>query len=70
MIENTISCTCKDTTCKLHPSNHKLGCDPCIQKNLKAGEIPGCFFHLVKDDLSDVTDFTMEGFSKFYLENK
>lgn len=69
-MENNLTCTCKDSTCKLHPSNHKLGCDPCIQKNLKAGEIPSCFFHLFKDDLSQVKDFTIEGFVKFYLNAK
>ncbi|MDF2884859.1 MAG: hypothetical protein K0R54_5429 [Clostridiaceae bacterium] len=70
MMDNTISCSCTDTNCKLHPSNHNLGCDPCIKKNLKAGEIPGCFFHLVKDDLSQVRDFTIGGVAKLYMENK
>lgn len=26
-------CTCKDLNCKLHPSNHPKGCDPCIKMN-------------------------------------
>ncbi|MDF3004802.1 MAG: hypothetical protein K0S22_1274 [Oscillospiraceae bacterium] len=63
-------CTCQDTDCKLNPCNHSLGCDPCVRKNLKAGEIPGCFFHLIKDDLSQLDDFTLEGFVQFYLQNK
>lgn len=40
-------CTCKDTDCPLHPSNHDKGCSLCIAKNLKLGEIPNCFFNLV-----------------------
>ncbi|WHH59855.1 DUF6485 family protein [Petroclostridium sp. X23] len=63
-------CTCKDTNCKLHPFNHNLGCDPCIRKNLNAGEIPSCFFHLIDDDISHLSEFTIESFVKFYLENK
>lgn len=62
-------CTCRDTKCKLHPSNHAHGCDLCIQKNLKAHEIPGCFFHLVQDDLSGLDEFTIESFVKLYLEH-
>ena len=37
-------CTCADTKCPFHPSNHNKGCAPCIAKNLKEGEIPTCFF--------------------------
>ncbi len=37
-------CTCTATTCPNHPSNHDMGCTPCIEKNLKNHEIPGCFF--------------------------
>lgn len=63
-------CTCKDTTCKLNPENHNLGCDPCIQKNIKAGEIPSCFFHLIDEDISHLKEFTIESFVKFYLSKK
>ena len=38
-------CTCTDTKCPCHPSNHDKGCTLCIAKNLKAREIPSCFFH-------------------------
>ena len=38
-------CTCTDLTCPLHPTNHDLGCDLCIQKNLHEKEIPSCFFN-------------------------
>lgn len=43
---NTIPefCTCSDLKCPNHPANHKAGCTLCIEKNLKAGEIPTCFF--------------------------
>ena len=36
-------CTCTDTKCPFHPSNHDMGCTPCIAKNLKEREIPTCF---------------------------
>ena len=36
-------CTCKDTACRFHPVNHNEGCTPCIEANLKGGEIPSCF---------------------------
>ncbi|KAF5078505.1 DUF6485 family protein [Oscillibacter valericigenes] len=61
-------CTCRDIECKLNPINHDQGCDLCVQKNLKQGEIPGCFFHLVKDDLSGIEDFSINGFVKLYLK--
>ncbi len=38
-------CTCADTACPNHPASHGMGCTPCILKNLKAKEIPSCFFH-------------------------
>ncbi len=41
-------CTCGDLECPLHPTNHELGCAPCISKNLKQGEIPNCFFNKVE----------------------
>ncbi|MFR3729349.1 DUF6485 family protein [Lacrimispora sp.] len=63
-------CTCTETTCQLNPCNHDLGCDPCIRKNLNKGEIPGCFFHLIDDDTSQLHDFTIEGFVKFYMDTK
>ncbi|MCR4831136.1 MAG: DUF6485 family protein [Pseudobutyrivibrio sp.] len=50
--ENTIPafCTCTDTACPCHPSNHDKGCTPCIAKNLGQGEIPSCFFHNIKEE--------------------
>ncbi|MDF2543050.1 MAG: hypothetical protein K0S47_2768 [Herbinix sp.] len=58
-------CTCSARDCKFHPVNHESGCDLCIQKNLKAGEIPGCFFRLVSEDLSELNEFTIESFADF-----
>ena len=62
-------CNCPELSCKLHPSNHAQGCDPCIQKNLKAGEIPSCFFRMVHDDISQWNDFSVDGFAQFYAEH-
>lgn len=59
-------CTCPETGCKNHPQNHERGCDPCIIKNLKNGEIPSCFFQKVHDDISAWDDFTIKGFVEFY----
>ena len=40
-------CTCADYSCPLNPANHDKGCDLCIQKCLKLGEIPSCFFNAI-----------------------
>ncbi len=40
-------CTCTDTKCPFHPTNHTHGCTPCIAKNLREGEIPSCFFNAI-----------------------
>ncbi|MEG0377515.1 MAG: DUF6485 family protein [Eubacterium sp.] len=71
MVMTNHFCTCKDTNCTLHPANnHDLGCDPCIHKNLKAGEIPSCFFHLIDEDISQLSEFTLESFAQFYLKKE
>ncbi|SNY05917.1 hypothetical protein SAMN06265827_101175 [Orenia metallireducens] len=62
-------CNCRDLDCKNHPKNHSKGCDPCIKKNLKANEIPACFFRLVSEDLSELKGYKLGDFAKFYLEN-
>ena len=31
-------CTCQNTACRCHPSNHDQGCDLCIQKELRKGD--------------------------------
>jgi hypothetical protein len=66
-------CTCDDLTCVLNPNNPNsniIGCDPCIRKNLKAREIPSCFYLLVNEDMTGVEDFTIDGFVEFYLKSK
>lgn len=60
-------CTCKDTDCPLHPSNHDKGCSLCIAKNLKLGEIPNCFFNLV-DKEHKSTDYKFADFAKLVLD--
>jgi hypothetical protein len=62
-------CTCNDTSCPLHPSNHKQGCDPCIGKNLEADEIPSCFFNSVHPDISDLKSFKTGDFVEHYLKH-
>jgi hypothetical protein len=63
-------CTCKDISCRLHPSNHQQGCDPCIQKNLGADEIPSCFFNSVDPDVSNLKGFNTGDFVKHYLKHR
>ena len=47
-MENPVHfCTCTDTACPYHPTNHNQGCTPCIAKNLREREIPTCFFKSV-----------------------
>lgn len=62
-------CTCEDTSCDLHPMNHELGCDLCIQKNLQLDEIPSCFFKNIHKDLSDLETFKTKNFVEFYLKH-
>ena len=63
-------CTCRDFSCQLNPHNHSEGCDLCIKKNLKAKEIPSCFFRSVNGDISKLKEFTFESFVNFFTENK
>jgi hypothetical protein len=70
MESNKHFCTCPDLDCPLHPGNHEEGCDPCIQKNLAAGEIPSCFFAAVHEDLTENEDFTMGGFAAYYNKHR
>lgn len=66
---NAHFCSCTDLKCPCHPANHNKGCDPCVQLNLKQGEIPSCFFRKAHPDISGLKEFTMESFVKFYLEH-
>ncbi len=63
-------CTCSDTDCPNHPTNHDLGCDLCIKKCLKHKEIPSCFFKDINTDTSNVKDYTYQGFCDFYRTSK
>lgn len=40
-------CTCLDKNCPNHPENSEMGCTLCVEKNLKSGEVPACFFKSV-----------------------
>ena len=62
-------CSCTDTKCPAHPINHENGCDPCIVKNLKQGEIPACFWHNVTNGVIGTSDYSAGNFAKFYLDN-
>ncbi|MBS1369598.1 MAG: hypothetical protein HPZ91_06535 [Lentisphaeria bacterium] len=59
-------CTCRYLDCTLHPTKHDKGCAPCIAKNLKAKEMPGCFFNLLPGAESRTAD-TFEEFAKQVL---
>ena len=60
-------CTCTDTSCPFHPTNHDKGCAPCIAKNLKYDEIPTCFFKKADPDYKG-PGYTVEDFAKLVLE--
>lgn len=61
-------CTCQNTACRCHPSNHDQGCDLCIQKELRKGEIPSCFFNLVIRPGETVKDCTLAAFARRVLK--
>jgi hypothetical protein len=63
-------CTCNSTKCQKHPAIQNGGCDLCIKKNLEQGEIPACFWINVSNGVKGSTDYSVENFVKFYLDNK
>ena len=63
-------CTCTDTKCPNNPCNHNKGCDTCIQKILELGEIPACIWNNARNDITGTSEWSMEKFSKFYLERR
>ena len=63
-------CNCPDTACPLHPVAHSEGCDPCIEKNLKKGAMPTCFFLWVSPDIGELTEYSIDSFVNFYLKHK
>lgn len=60
-------CTCRDTKCPLHPTNHDKGCSPCISKNLRLREAPNCYFNLI-GDTQDRDSYYIEDFARAVLE--
>jgi hypothetical protein len=63
-------CTCTAVQCPNHPSNQDKGCDPCIQKNLKLGEISACFWSNISNGVIGNTDYSVEKFIQFYFDHK
>jgi len=62
-------CTCHVLACPEHPNNHNEGCDPCIRKNLKLGEVPACFW-LNLSQVKGETEWSAENFAKFVVEER
>lgn len=56
-------CTCTDLKCPMHPTNHDKGCSPCINNNLKTGEIPSCFFKAVEGENKHVGEYYYRDFA-------
>jgi len=66
-------CTCTDLECSLNPNSsgcRHRNCDRCVKKNLKAGEIPNCFFKAVHEDISGTTDMTHQGFADWVIAHR
>ena len=59
-------CTCKDLECPFHPTNHDKGCSLCIEKNLRLGEVPSCFFNKV-GGTEGKKSFTFKDFAEAVL---
>lgn len=62
-------CSCTDTKCPNHPTNHDKGCSLCVAKCLRQGEIPGCFFNVVDPTKEKRTGYTYEAFAKAVLSD-
>lgn len=66
-------CTCADHACARNPHNPKnwsKGCDLCIQKCLRHGEIPSCFFNAVGGGKKPEGGYTYRGFAEFVLQEQ
>ena len=68
MHEKPTFCNCGDKNCPHNPINHDKGCTPCIEKNLKAGEIPSCFFNMVGKKSGD--GYSYEDFASHVIKTK
>ncbi|MCL1998448.1 MAG: DUF6485 family protein [Turicibacter sp.] len=64
---NTHFCTCTVLECPHHPQNNQAGCDDCIRKNLKLGEIPSCFW---QNEIIGETEYSARNFAKKLLESQ
>ncbi len=56
-------CSCGDKNCPLNPVNHEKGCSLCVEKCLRQGEIPSCFFNAVSTAPVDHSDYSYNGFA-------
>ena len=59
-------CSCEDHDCPLNPRNHDRGCEPCVRKCLKEGEIPSCFFNAV-GSAREAGAYTYRDFAHYVL---
>ena len=62
-------CTCGDTDCPFHPTNHDKGCSLCIQKNLQLGEIPNCMYNKVDPEYKGPNYF-IEDFARLVISKE
>lgn len=65
-------CTCTDHACPLNPHNpgtENQGCDLCVRKCLKLGEIPSCFFNAICDSQRPEGGYTYRGFAEFVAKH-
>ena len=66
-------CNCFVTDCPHHPTSHENGCDPCIQKNIREGEIPSCFWLKIGADMTEVKKkniYKFDAFVDFFNQNR
>ena len=62
-------CTCSSKECPHHPLYQASSCDACIQKNLRLGEIPACFWTNAKRVVG-TTEYSALKFAKYVLKNQ
>ena len=66
-------CTCTDHGCPFNPHNAEgggKGCDLCITKCLKHGEIPSCFFKAVDSQKKPEGGYTYRHFAEFVIKDQ
>ncbi|MEG1930695.1 MAG: DUF6485 family protein [Anaerovorax sp.] len=59
-------CPCTDFSCEFNPNNHNQGCNLCVEDSVKNKEIPKCFFMKINPEISDIEDWSFQGFVDFY----